>query len=84
MQTKASKCPYLDRESTALQDFADQTHAMIQDIEELVQLGRKTKTCAYYGSRHAIRDAQVMSIDSGFMYPLQSPCSKVCQRSTRH
>lgn len=31
----------------------------VQDIEQMVVLGGKTKSCPYYGARYAIKDAQV-------------------------
>lgn len=31
----------------------------VQDIEQMVGLGRKTKGCPYYASRYAVKDAQV-------------------------
>ena len=62
LQRSSTGCPYLDRESNQLQEFADQAHAVMHDIEELHKLGLKNKTCSYYGTRHAIQDAQVLCV----------------------
>jgi hypothetical protein len=42
-----------------MQDLRDQILATPRDIEDLAQLGRELKTCPYYGSRRAIRQAEV-------------------------
>lgn len=38
------------------------TKAVLQDIEELSILGKTTKTCAYYGTRKAILDADIICV----------------------
>jgi chromosome transmission fidelity protein 1 len=40
---ESSKCPFFTKDLTLLQDFADKSHALIRDIEDLSLLGRKLK-----------------------------------------
>uniref|UniRef100_A0A0P4W9K1 Helicase ATP-binding domain-containing protein n=1 Tax=Scylla olivacea TaxID=85551 RepID=A0A0P4W9K1_SCYOL len=54
----SSGCPYYQH--TAVEELADQVLLEVQDIEQLVGLGRKMKSCPYYAARSAIRDAQVV------------------------
>lgn len=42
-----------------MQDIRDHILATPRDIEDLAQLGRELKTCPYYGSRRAIKQAEV-------------------------
>ncbi|XP_053637963.1 ATP-dependent DNA helicase DDX11 isoform X1 [Cherax quadricarinatus] len=55
---RSSGCPYFRQ--TGLEIFADQLLLEVQDIEQMVILGRKSKSCPYYGARHAIKDAQLV------------------------
>lgn len=59
---ESARCPYLLKNSSQLQEFADQTHAVIRDIEELSVLGRKTRTCSYYGSRESVKNAEIICV----------------------
>lgn len=34
----------------------------MHDIEDIEELGRKTHTCPYYGSRKAVRSAEVVTL----------------------
>jgi chromosome transmission fidelity protein 1 len=43
---ETTKCPFFTKELSLLQDFADKSHAVIRDIEDLSLLGRKLK--GYY------------------------------------
>jgi chromosome transmission fidelity protein 1 len=45
-----------------MQDIRDHILATPRDIEDLAQLGRELKTCPYYGSRRAIKQAEVRGI----------------------
>lgn len=38
--------------------------ATVHDIEDIEDLGRRTKTCPYYGSRKAVRAAEVVTVSS--------------------
>ncbi|KAL8600195.1 hypothetical protein ACOMHN_062485 [Nucella lapillus] len=51
-------CPY--RKQELLEDFTDRALLEVRDIEQLVSLGRQTKTCPYYGSRLAVPAAEVV------------------------
>ncbi|XP_045596543.2 ATP-dependent DNA helicase DDX11 [Procambarus clarkii] len=55
---RSSGCPYFRQ--SGLEGFADQLLLEVQDIEQMVGLGRKTKSCPYYGARYAINDAQLV------------------------
>ncbi|XP_076445975.1 ATP-dependent DNA helicase DDX11-like [Babylonia areolata] len=62
LQQKKSKsrpgCPY--RKQDLLEDFSDRALLEVGDIEQLVTLGRQTKTCPYYGARLAVPAAEVV------------------------
>jgi chromosome transmission fidelity protein 1 len=49
-------------------NFADQSHARIQDIEELVELGIKYQTCPYYGTRTSVADADVLCVPYNLLF----------------
>ncbi|TPX61643.1 hypothetical protein PhCBS80983_g00940 [Powellomyces hirtus] len=64
---KASKsehggCEYLVSDTVNKQNFTDQLHATIKDIEDIVDTGKQHHTCPYYGARHAIRPSQVITL----------------------
>lgn len=58
-----NRCPFLPppEEDIQMQDMRDQILATPRDIEDLAQLGRDVKVCPYYGSRRAIKQAEVSS-----------------------
>ncbi|TNY22679.1 helicase C-terminal domain-containing protein [Rhodotorula diobovata] len=58
------RCPYLPplTEPAKLNDFRDKALASVHDIEDIEDLGRKTQTCPYYGSRKAVRAAEVVTL----------------------
>ncbi|NWU44662.1 DDX11 helicase, partial [Hylia prasina] len=51
-------CPFYSYEQ--MQFLRDEVLVEVQDIEQLVSLGRETKACPYYGSRFAIPAAQLV------------------------
>ncbi|RMC02662.1 hypothetical protein DUI87_19850 [Hirundo rustica rustica] len=51
-------CPFYSYEQ--MQFLRDEILVEVQDIEQLVSLGRETKACPYYGSRFAIPAAQLV------------------------
>lgn len=53
-------CPYMNQKRVA--HLADRVLTEVQDIEQLVTLGRKSMACAYYGARQAIALAQVVAM----------------------
>ena len=55
------RCEYLPiaSEQGRLLDFRDRALAKVRDIEELVDVGKSLNTCPYYGTRKAIKPAQV-------------------------
>ncbi|KAI7860388.1 helicase C-terminal domain-containing protein [Circinella umbellata] len=60
--TSTSKCPHLPSKTERNQwnTFRDHALAKVRDIEDLVQVGEKLGICPYYGSRHALRPAQLV------------------------
>ena len=58
------RCQYLPppEDDGQMQDIRDHILATPRDIEDLAQLGRELKTCPYYGSRRAIKQAEVRCI----------------------
>ncbi|GAA5901538.1 hypothetical protein JCM6882_006307 [Rhodosporidiobolus microsporus] len=58
------RCPHLPplNEPAKLNDFRDKALASVHDIEDIEDLGRKTGTCPYYGSRKAVRSAEVVTL----------------------
>ncbi|GAA6002475.1 hypothetical protein JCM10207_001141 [Rhodosporidiobolus poonsookiae] len=58
------RCPHLPplSEPGKLNDFRDKALASVHDIEDIEDLGRKTGTCPYYGSRRAVRSAEVVTL----------------------
>ncbi|SCZ99515.1 BZ3500_MvSof-1268-A1-R1_Chr3-1g06054 [Microbotryum saponariae] len=62
--TEEKRCPYLPpmSEPTKLNDFRDRALTQVGDIEDIEDLGRRTKTCPYYGSRKAVRSAQLVTL----------------------
>lgn len=52
-----SVCPY--NKALALQHMRDEILGAVQDIEQLLKLGRETRSCPYYSTRLAIPSAQV-------------------------
>ncbi|BGP16056.1 hypothetical protein JCM10213_006808 [Rhodosporidiobolus nylandii] len=58
------RCPHLppSSEPAKLNDFRDKALAAVHDIEDIEDLGRKTGTCPYYGSRKAVRSAEVVTL----------------------
>ncbi|XP_071519402.1 ATP-dependent DNA helicase DDX11 isoform X2 [Panulirus ornatus] len=54
----SSGCPYFQQ--SAVKNLADQLLLEVQDMEQMVVLGSKIKSCPYYGARYAIKDAQLV------------------------
>ncbi|KAG8774167.1 ATP-dependent DNA helicase chl1 [Serendipita sp. 411] len=75
MKEKGKKrCPYLPppEDVTQMQNLRDQILATPRDIEDLVQLGKETKTCPYYGSRRAIKQAELVCLPYNLLLQKQS------------
>lgn len=53
-----SVCPY--NKASKLQQMRDEILGTVQDIEQLLKLGRETHSCPYYSTRLAIPPAQVI------------------------
>lgn len=60
--TSKSRCPHLPplKERAIWDNFRDHALAKVRDIEDLVKMGETYDTCPYYGSRHAVKPAQVV------------------------
>jgi len=60
-KAKEGGCPW-HQPSQSLAAYRDAALAKVQDIEDLVQLGKNTRTCPYYGTRNAIRSAELVML----------------------
>ncbi|GAA5891317.1 hypothetical protein JCM5296_006897 [Sporobolomyces johnsonii] len=58
------RCQFLPpmTEPAKLNDFRDKALASVHDIEDIEDLGRKTHTCPYYGSRKAVKSAEIVTL----------------------
>ncbi|XP_021933898.1 ATP-dependent DNA helicase DDX11 isoform X2 [Zootermopsis nevadensis] len=56
----SSGCPYL--QPRAVEGLRDEALLEVQDVEQLVTVGRQLSACPYYGSRAAVGDAQVVVV----------------------
>jgi chromosome transmission fidelity protein 1 len=56
----AGGCEY--RKEDRCLDLRDAVLSKVQDIEDVVLLGKLTRTCPYYGSREAIKAAELVTI----------------------
>ena len=65
-RTGARRCEYLppSDEPEKLDEFRDNVFASVHTVEDMEDLGRSSKVCPYYGSRRAIRQAQVSYLES--------------------
>ena len=61
---KGQRCQFLPpvENSERLDDYRDQALSEIHSIDDLEDLGRDMKTCPYYGSRKAIKQAQLVTL----------------------
>lgn len=63
---KAKRCEFLPTHDAAgqaqLGSYRDHALAEVQDMEELVQLGKQMHTCPYYGARHSVRQAELVML----------------------
>ena len=53
-------CPFMHQKRVDL--LSDRILTEVQDIEQVVNLGRRAKACSYYASRKATRMAQVIAM----------------------
>ncbi|KDQ09930.1 hypothetical protein BOTBODRAFT_58448 [Botryobasidium botryosum FD-172 SS1] len=69
-EKKGKRCPYMPPadEETQMLDFRDHTLAEPRDIEDLVVLGKNLKTCPYYGSRKAIKQAELVTLPYNLLH----------------
>ena len=61
---KGKRCEYLPPidEPERLETFRDHALSEPKNIEDLEELGRELHTCPYYGSRRAIKEAQLVTL----------------------
>ncbi|GAA5887482.1 hypothetical protein JCM16303_003432 [Sporobolomyces ruberrimus] len=61
---KGKRCPFLPpmSEPMKLNEFRDEALASVRDIEDIEDLGRKLGTCPYYGTRRAVKSAEVVTL----------------------
>lgn len=60
--TFATKLLYVPCSSAKSATDLTLAQASVHDIEDIEDLGRKTHTCPYYGSRKAVRTAEVVTL----------------------
>lgn len=48
--------------SGKLEEFRDRALASVHDIEDIEDLGRRMGTCPYYGTRKAVRQAELVTL----------------------
>eukprot|EP00505_MAST-04D_sp_SCG-Rhode-Island_P001470 Stramenopile-MAST_4_protein_1470 len=58
--SKEGNCPYFDTELH--KSFASLSLSKVNDIEDLVKVGRRTRTCPYYGSRESVESADIVTM----------------------
>ncbi|KAL8280650.1 hypothetical protein RQP46_006973 [Phenoliferia psychrophenolica] len=58
------RCKFLPpvAEPAKMNSFRDRALASVHDIEDIEDLGRKLHTCPYYGSRRAVRSAELVTL----------------------
>ena len=56
----SSGCPYFQQR--AVEKLRDEALLEVQDVEDMVALGKQLSACPYYASRAAVTDAQVSSV----------------------
>ncbi|KAJ1933566.1 ATP-dependent DNA helicase chl1, partial [Linderina macrospora] len=60
--SKKKRCQFLPAMHTPMLDLKDSIGSRIMDIEDLEKEGRRVGVCPYYGSRNAVRAAQVVAL----------------------
>lgn len=62
-KTKCPSLPTFDQAGRAqILEFRDAAMAEVGDIEDLVQLGKQTKTCPYFAARNSAKQAQLVTL----------------------
>ncbi|KAG7088245.1 hypothetical protein E1B28_012259 [Marasmius oreades] len=63
-ETTARRCPHLPSvmDDHLMNEFRDQILASPKDIEDLANAGRLSNVCPYFGSRRAIRQAELVTL----------------------
>ncbi|CAE6433929.1 unnamed protein product [Rhizoctonia solani] len=63
-EKEGKRCAYLPPpdEETKMMDLRDHILSSPKDIEDLETLGRQTSTCPYYGTRRAIKQAELVTL----------------------
>lgn len=60
------RCEFLPPRDAAgqaqLDAYRDLALAEVQDMEELVQLGKQVHTCPYFGARHSVQQAEIVTL----------------------
>lgn len=72
--TTNATCPF--NKAEAVSNLRDQTLLQVQDIEQLVTNGRKSKACPYYASRGVVKDAQIVVLPYNTL--LHKPTREAC------
>lgn len=64
---KGKRCPYLPAQSdpvgrAEMDTYRDHALSHVQDMEDLVQLGKDMHMCPYFGTRHSARHAELVTL----------------------
>ena len=59
-KSKKKCCMYYDKAKRAT--FSAMALSEIHDVEDLVRVGRKIRSCPYYGSRNAVANADIITM----------------------
>ena len=71
---KGKRCEFLPSvdEPERLEDFRDHALSQVHSIDDLEDLGREMKVCPYYGSRKAIKQAQLVTLPYNLLLQKQA------------
>lgn len=71
---KGKRCEFLPPvdEPERLEEFRDHALSQVHSIDDLEDLGRDMKVCPYYGSRKAIKQAQLVTLPYNLLLQKQA------------
>lgn len=74
IEEKGKRCEFLPSadEPERLEEFRDHALSQVHSIDDLEDLGREMKVCPYYGSRKAIKQAQLVTLPYNLLLQRQA------------
>jgi chromosome transmission fidelity protein 1 len=71
---KGKRCEFLPPvdEPERLEEFRDHALSQVHSIDDLEDLGREMKVCPYYGTRKAIKQAQLVTLPYNLLLQKQA------------